>query len=41
MTPSKGVRNADDLMRELVQVPKSEVGKTPAKPPKKTKKKKK
>lgn len=29
MTPSKGVRAADDLMRKLVKVPKGEVGKTP------------
>lgn len=40
MTPSKGVRAADDLMRKLVKVPKDEVGK-PAKQPKKKSKKKK
>lgn len=41
MTPTKGVRAADDLMRKLVQVPKDEVGKAPAKPAKKKAKKKK
>lgn len=41
MTPSKGVRAADDLMRKLVKVPKSEVGKTgKAKAKQKGKKKK-
>ena len=38
MTPSKGVRAADDLMRKLVKVPKDEVGKT-GKAKKATKKK--
>lgn len=40
MTPSKGVRAADDLMRKLVKVPKGEVGKPgKAKGKKKPKKK--
>jgi hypothetical protein len=40
MTPSKGVRAADDLMRKLVKVPKDEVGKSgKAKGKKKPKKK--
>lgn len=38
MTESKGVRAADDLMRKLVQVPKSEVSQPPAKKPRKKKK---
>ena len=41
MTPSKGVRAADDLMRKLVQVPKDEVGKPAKSKRKKTGKKKK
>lgn len=40
MTPSKGVRAADDLMRKLVKVPKDEVGKPKGKGKQQRKKKK-
>lgn len=41
MTPNKGVKATDDLMRKLVKVPKDEVGKpAPAKKKKPGKKKK-
>lgn len=40
MTESKGVRATDDLMRKLVKVPPSEVGKGQQKPRKRRKSKK-
>lgn len=39
MTKSKGIKAADDLMRKLVKVPKSEVSDPPRKKPAKKKKK--